>query len=250
VIYFYICDNLSGLILKLRPLHTDIENQYLMNLTNKLKELLWQSFGTPSHPAEWDGMVYGGGKISQRFWEYFMAIEMLGLTKDSILLDIGGGSPATGLSIFPKLIAELGVQLVVVDQDFGVTENSTHENVTLERCLADQETLSHIIKKHSPTHISCISVLEHASYSQQQGIFQAIDNFFNGEKAVFTFEFHETICHFEQQLTTQTLSECASLLKRFYLNRIKRSPLNCVNSINNTTRLWYPLAVQFERNSP
>jgi len=220
-----------------------------MTVTTQLKELLWKSYGTTEHPAEWDGYVYGGGKISQRFWEYLIAIDMLGLTKDSVLIDIGGGSPVTGLSIFPQLIAKAGIKLVVVDQDFGLLENGVLENVTLEYGIADHETLTRLIKKYKPTHISSISVLEHATEVQQKGIFQAIEDVFKGKKAVFTFEFHETTCHFDQQLTTKTLSNCVSLLKRYYLSRIERSPLNCVNALDDMTRRWYPLAVQFEKSS-
>lgn len=216
--------------------------------SKELKQLLWSKHGTRENPAEWDGFVYGGGKISQRFWEYFVSIEMLELQAGSVLMDIGGGSPATGVSMFPKLIAEAGIQLIVVDQDFGSQQHEVPHNVTLEQCAADQETLTALIRKHNPTHISCISVLEHASLQQQQGIFSAIENEFNGEKAVFTFEFHETVKHFEQQLTTDTLSNAVSQLKRYHLNRIERSPLNCVNAFSNSmARLWYPLALQFER---
>lgn len=64
-------------------------------ITQRLKQELWHRFGSKEHPAEWDGHVYGGGKLSQRFWEYFKAIELLSLDANSIVLDIGGGSPQT-----------------------------------------------------------------------------------------------------------------------------------------------------------
>ncbi len=66
------------------------------SMTNKLKAELWKRFGSKAHPAEWDGHVYGGGKLSQRFWEYFKAVELLELDGDSVVVDIGGGSPVTG----------------------------------------------------------------------------------------------------------------------------------------------------------
>ena len=75
----------------------------MASLTNKLKKLLWERFGSADYPAEWDGRVYGGGKISQRWWEYFQAIEYLELYEGAVVLDIGGGSPATGLSFLVSL---------------------------------------------------------------------------------------------------------------------------------------------------
>jgi hypothetical protein len=93
-------------------------------------------------------------------------------------------------------------------------------------------------------------VLEHATVAQQKGIFDAIEASFTGERAVFTLEFHETDCHFEQQLTTATLSDAVSGLRRYYLNRIERSPLHCVNAVKDAQRLWYPLALQFDAAEP
>lgn len=46
-------------------------------------------------------------------FECLIAIEMFGLRIDSVVMDIGGGSPAIGLSF--RLIAQLGVHLIVVD---------------------------------------------------------------------------------------------------------------------------------------
>jgi len=66
-----------------------------MNLSGKIKAALWKAYGKPAEAAEWDGNVYGDGKLSQRFWEYHQAIDLLELTPDSVVLDIGGGSPVT-----------------------------------------------------------------------------------------------------------------------------------------------------------
>jgi hypothetical protein len=219
-------------------------------LTPHLKRRLWDWFGTDTHPAEWDGRTYGGGKISQRFWEYLIAIEMLDLSVGAVVLDVGGGSPATGLGIFPRLLASAGVRVVVVDQNFGDLEYNGVENVTLERGLADYGTLCEWIKKHNPTHISCISVLEHATIDQQRGIFDAIESSFMGERAVFTLEFHEIERHFDQQFTTKSLSKAVFGLRRYYLDRLERSPMHCENALREKHRLWYPLALRFERAPP
>lgn len=211
------------------------------DLTQRLKRELWLRYGTAAHPAEWDGVYMAGGHISQRFWEYFITIEMLGLTEESTVIDIGGGNNIEGgAGFFSRVLASAGVKVVVVDRCEPVVPV---ENVVIENCFADRETLGSLIRKYNPTHISCVSVLEHASEDQQRGIFHAIEDEFRGEKAVFTFEFHETECHFEQQLTTESLSNAVSVLQRYYLERMERTPLHCVNAVQR----WYPLALQFGR---
>ena len=215
-------------------------------LTIKLKKLLWERFGSAEFPAEWDGRVYGGGKISQRWWEYFKAIEYLELYEGAVVLDIGGGSPATGLSFFPRLLAACDVKVVVLDTNFGDAPE-VPANVVLIRGLADQETLTEVLLAHRPTHISCVSVLEHASAEQQRGIFQAVEATFEGERFVCALEFHEKNRLMDNQLTTATLSTIVSLLTRYFLEDIAASPLNAVDAFQGDVRLWYPLALQFSK---
>lgn len=214
------------------------------SLTPQLKSLLWRRFGDPAHPAEWDGRVYGGGKISQRFWEYFQTVELLDLKPGDRVLDIGGGSPATGLSFFPRLLAATGIEVHVLDTNFG-TKSDIPDNVKLIEGLADTETLGQVLREVKPSHISCVSVLEHATHEQQVGIFQGVEDAFEGEAFVTTFEFHETHAFFEQCPTTETLSRAVSVLKRYYLSDIERSPLHCTNAVVQNVRLWYPMAVRF-----
>jgi hypothetical protein len=214
------------------------------SLTPWLKQQLWQRFGTAEHPAEWDGRVYGGGKTSQRWWEYFKAIEYLDLRPGDRVLDIGGGSPATGLSFFPRLLAASRVQVAVLDVNFGEAPD-VPDNVELVHGLAEKSRLIEVIGRYQPTHISCVSVLEHASSEQQLGIFAAVEESFRGENFVCTMEFHEITCFFEQQLTTATLSPLVSTLTRFYLSDIETAPLHAVNALCEFKRLWYPLALRF-----
>jgi len=66
-------------------------------LTEKIKAELWAKFSTKDFPSEWDGRNpdnkdYCGGKLSQRFWEYFKTIELLDLNQNSVILDMGGGA--------------------------------------------------------------------------------------------------------------------------------------------------------------
>ena len=120
-------------------------------------------------------------------------------------------------------------------------------NVTLIDGLADVDTLGRVLGEIRPSHISCVSVLEHASHAQQVGIFRAVQNAFEGDAFVLTFEFHERQAFFEQCPTTETLSAAVSVLDRYYLDTIDRSPLHCVNAVIDNIRLWYPMAVRFRR---
>jgi len=219
-------------------------NHDMTSLTARLKRELWRRFGTRDYPAEWDGLVYGGGKISQRFWEYFKAIELLDLSRESRLLDIGGGSPVTGLSFFPRLLAAMGVQMAVMDINFGDAPD-VPDNVTLLHGLADRPNLAAAIRSFNPTHIACLSVLEHASDEQQIGIFEAVEEAFLGTCLVVTLEFHETIRYWEQMPTTGSLSRAVSRLTRFYLNDIESSPVLAVNAVDGDKRMWRPLALRF-----
>ncbi len=51
-----------------------------------LQARLWRMYGDKAYAAERDGNVYGGGKLSQRFWEYHKTIDALELTADSVVL--------------------------------------------------------------------------------------------------------------------------------------------------------------------
>ena len=226
-------------------------------ITAQLKRVLWERFGSVTHPAEWDGHVYGGGKISQRFWEYFKVIEFLELDEGASLLDIGGSSPKTGISFFAGLLASCGVPVMVLDTTFDRTV-PIPPNVTLIEGLADRQKLSEALRLFHPTHLSCISVLEHASLAQQKGVFEAVEDAFRGSHFVCTFEFHETTRFFDQQLTTSSLSDAVSVLTRYYLADIEAAPFHCVDAFSPSgigllgsehrlQRLWFPLALGFKR---
>jgi hypothetical protein len=164
--------------------------------------------------------------------------------EDSRLLDIGGGSPVTGLSFFPRLLAAQGVQLAVMDVNFG-TDPVVPPHVTLLHGLADRPSLVAAIQAFAPTHIACLSVLEHASDAQQIGIFEAIEQAFQGSCFVVSLEFHETIRYWEQMPTTATLSAAVSRLTRYYLNDIESAPIYATNAVHGDKRSWRPLTLRF-----
>lgn len=240
-----------------------------MALTNKLKAALWNCYGNPAYPAEWDGRVYGGGKLSQRFWEYHVAIELLELTADSVVLDIGGGSPVTGAGFFTRVIAPFVREVHVMDMNIGKAANSL-SNVKFHRQLANFETLSTLFKENPQiTHVACISVFEHIPHDVRCGMIKAANEWFRGDIFVGTLEYHARDSFFEHQLTVRTLSELYEPFTNFYPDEIRKSPVwgeiayqpgclgrSIMRRLGSWNRwgqkevaipLWYPLALRFRR---
>lgn len=240
-------------------------------VTTRLHKELWRRFGTPDHPSEWDGNVYGGGKLSQRYWEYFKAVEMLGLTPDSVVLDIGGGSPETGIGFFASLISTAVKRVIVMDSNVR-SEFDLGNNIVVVPELANQETLTEVFKKHPDiTQVSSVSVMEHIPHEVRRSIMRGLNDGFAGDRIVFTLEYHANTNFFEHQLTTRSLSDSVGLLNRFYPTRIESAPVYAENAFIPAhvskrgviarykiwkrwfTRAqveipcWYPLAVTFER---
>jgi cyclopropane fatty-acyl-phospholipid synthase-like methyltransferase len=240
-----------------------------MNPTEKLKARLWRCYGHPNFPAEWDGKTYGGGKISQRFWEYHQTIELLELTPDSVVLDIGGGSPVTGAGFFTRVIAPHVKEVHVMDVNIGESQTAS-ANVVFHRRLAGYETLSTLLQANPQiTHIACISVFEHIPHDVRCGMVKAVNEFFSGNTFVATLEYHTQESFFEHQLTVRTMSELFEFFTNLYPDQIHKSPVLAENSYQNVSvgrklmrRLgvslnrwgtepgvprWYPLALRFRR---
>jgi hypothetical protein len=240
-------------------------------LTRKIKSELWRCYGNPSFPAEWDGKIYGGGKISQRFWEYHQTIEMLDLTPDSVVLDIGGGSPVTGAGFFTRVISPHVKEVHVLDTNIGTVKEPA-ANLVFHKTLANYETLSKLLReKPQITHIACISVFEHIVPDVRCGIVKAVNDHFSGTTFVSTVEYHARDCFFEYQLTARTLSELFEPLTNLYLDKVCSSPvlgepayrnvsfsykvfrrlglLRTENRIQPGVPRWYPLALKFRRRA-
>jgi hypothetical protein len=234
----------------------------LIDLTERLKSALWRCYGSASYASEWDGNVYGGGKLSQRFWEYHQTVELLQLTPDSVVLDIGGGSPATGAGFFTRVIAPYVREVHVMDVNIGESKDIP-SNVVMHRSLAGYESLSELLSENPQiTHVACISVFEHISNAVRCGMVKALNERFRGDHFVATLEFHAKKCFFEYQLTTQTVSEMFSVLTAFYPDMISKSPFWCEDAYRPMTirerilyrlgirpevPLWYPVACRFRR---
>ena len=239
-----------------------------MSLTEKLKAALWQYYGNPSYPAEWDGKILGGGKLSQRFWEYHQAIELLELTSEAVVLDIGGGSPATGAGFFTRVIALHVKQVHVVDANIG-EQQAAAPNIIFHRSLASYESLAKLLTENPQiTHVASVSVFEHIPHEVRCGMVKALNEFFLGNSFVTTLEFHPKDCYFEHQLTTRTLSGLFESFTNFYPDIIHKSPFWSENVYRHTLGyrvfrrlgllksrqrkepeipLWYPVALRFRR---
>lgn len=229
-----------------------------MNITEQLKKDLWKYFGATEYPAEWDGIVYGGGKLSQRFWEYLVTIQYLNLNSDSTLLEIGGGSPQTGYGFFSAIIKQYVNNIIILDPNLN-REAKKPDNIEYVVENADYENLKTLFNNYDITHVSCISVFEHIEDNARNEMIRAINDHFKGENFVATMEYHPKQVHFEHQLTSRTISELFSHFTNFYLREYSASPVLCENAFAKMQRLslrkwrikktftprWYPVAVKF-----
>lgn len=218
---------------------------------------LWRRFGSQDFRAEWDGNLFGGGKLSQRFWEYHAAARLLELEPYSSVLEIGGYSEHAGGSFFAELLSGFCHMVHVIDPK--VEPSKTRPNIEAIEEQADYKTLSYILKNRNISHISCVSVLEHIAPEVRTGIVRAINEHFSGFVFVATLEFDSFGCHFEHQLTPKTLGAMFAPLTRFYPDVFESCPVMCENARLDaetpdhegecqrpfSVPLWRPLALRF-----
>lgn len=244
-----------------------------MSLRSQLLQTLWVQYGNPKTPSEWDGSVYGGGKLSQRYWEYHIAYDMLGVSQSSVVLDIGGASPRTGVSLFASILAEHVRKVIVVDPNVP-SKNCLPTNLFPVPAWATRSALMDVFAAHPDiTHVTSISVMEHIEEPVRIGIIEALEDCFHGESIVLTLEYHAQKTFFEQQLNTRSLSRLVSPLKSWYPHRFEKCPVHCEDAYSREwapfyarflrkmglkhfmidreyttgTPLWYPLALEFRR---
>lgn len=220
------------------------------NVTQALKCELWDRYGNPANTenkAEWDGKIFGGGKLSQRYWEYFKTIENLNLTHESVVLDIGGYTAYTGQCFFAELLAEHVAHVYVIDP--SIVDEKVSCKATLLKSVANYVNLKAFLEECPDiTHISCVSVFEHIDHETRVGIVKAINEVFQGKGFATTLEYHPFVKAFEEQLTAQSLGELFAPFTNFYCERMDASPTHCTNayiSTENPVPLWYPLALNF-----
>jgi hypothetical protein len=239
----------------------------MSNVTTNCKIRLWQRFGSPEFPAEWDGR-FGGGKLSQRFWEYFEGLEMLDLSSESVILDLGGGSPDTGIGFFARLIAPSVNRVHILDPN--AVFDPEYPNVLVHQQLGDGTILRDIFNQYPDIdRVVSLSVFEHISPLVRSEIIAAINDYFRGNIFMTTFEYHSKNVYFEEQLNTRSTSDLFTPLTKFYLEKIAQSPVWAENAFAETpdlakevlrrwrvkvyppsrvvVPLWYPMALKFVR---
>lgn len=211
-----------------------------LDLTERLKATLWREYGGRFY-AEWSEH-----KITQRYWEYLRTIDLLGLSENSVVLDIGGG----GTGFFALILSRFVREVHVMDEhkpDHRQTETVWHAG------LAAYDSLKRVLARNKQiTHISCVSVFEHAPEAQRIGIIKAIDEEFTGDVFVTSLEFHPKTISFGYQLTTQTMSDMFREFTRFYPDVIESAPLECINAFKQTiddaqVPMWKPIVMRFKR---
>jgi hypothetical protein len=208
-------------------------------LTGELLSLLWQRYGETGYPAEWDGLNYGGSKMSQRFWEYMRAIQLLELENESSVMDIGGGSMCTQRGFFAEILAEK-ISLVTV-LDGNVEPSYEKLNICYLQEFADEKSLSKL-RDSGFSHIVSVSALEHIEPQLRREIMRNLNEFAYADTMVFTFEYHPTTCYFEHHLTAKDMDVFRELTN-FYVDAFEASPTHCVNAVDK----WYPVIVRFKR---
>lgn len=169
-----------------------------------------------------------------------MALEMLALEPADRLLDIGGFSRRSGACFFADL-AQTVCPTTVLDPD--VEKADAAGMVSAD---ADYAFLRDFLPGSGFTKIACLSALEHVPIHQQAEMVRGLNEFFEGRRIVFTFEFQASRRFFEHQLTAADAHTVFRNLRNFYPARIEASSVWCQNAWKNGPA-WYPLAVCFDR---
>ncbi|OHB54518.1 MAG: hypothetical protein A2Y07_01540 [Planctomycetes bacterium GWF2_50_10] len=216
------------------------EGLALKQVTDRLLAGLWKNYGAQGVSAEWDGKVYGGSKMSQRFWEYMIAIKLLELDSESSVLEIGGGSPRTKSAFFSDILASSVALSTVIDPNLDPLNEKL--NTCYLKQFADGPSLDHI-RDDGYSHVVSVSTLEHVEPALREQIITSLNTFTYVQTMVFTFEYHPTTRYFDYQLTAKDL-DVFSRLTNFYADSFEASPTHCVNAVDK----WYPVAVRFRRS--
>ena len=185
------------------------------------QQLLWQRWGDPAHPAEWDGREGNGGKCSQRFWEYLWVLNHIG--EPSSILDVGGGQ-----NTFFKDLLKDDVFFVVVDPLAPTSASGDSHGMTVEQYAAT--------KRLSFKCVTCISVLEHVT--DKDAFCAALDSF--PCPIVMTLELGEGC------VTMPQLYQCLRQFMNHHVTVMEACPVVADNSYGGR---WRPLGLVLEPNT-
>ena len=190
---------------------------------------------------------------------------MLNPDRASVILDIGGGSPKTGVGFFSSLLSTVAQKMIIMDPNIHPAAIAP-ANIEFVRSPADYDSVKALLASHPEiTHIASISVFEHVHYPVREGIIKAINETFRGHTFVATFEYHASTEYLAYGLTARTLSNLFKPMTNFYPDRIASSPFLGETSyekcrifrfrFNNLRQMfgksniprWYPVVVRFIR---
>jgi 2-polyprenyl-3-methyl-5-hydroxy-6-metoxy-1,4-benzoquinol methylase len=183
-----------------------------------------------------------------------------------VVLDIGGGSPMTGMGFFSALLATAVKRIIVMDPNISPTAMAP-ANVEFVRRRATYEELRGLLTvRPELTHVVSVSVFEHIQQPGREEIVRAINDFFPGQTFVATFEYHAKTQFFRYNLTAQATSHLFRPLTKFYPDQFHASPVWSEDAFDHTRMLrfcykslkkvfahadvprWYPVAVRFVRS--
>ena len=216
-----------------------------MDTCKLLKQKLWKHRHVLNY--EWDGTIYGGGVIGQRYWEYLKFVDLMELNSESVVLELGGGSPITGRCFFGECLKNFVKKVIVVDP---YAPNSRDNNLICMQQLLTPESMESLFHEHQITHLASVSVIEHIPHEELVSLVSAM-NRLRFENIVLSFEFHSVAQFVTDQLTTSTASKVMDLFTNYHLSAMERSPMGGVTaftSVEPVCEKWYPLMLKFERN--
>jgi hypothetical protein len=179
-------------------------------MKERLKNALWDRFGKPNFPAEWNGITYGGGKCSQRYWEYLFAIESL--QGASMVLDIGCGKDGFLTNLLNEELDCVGIDLEAPSEGSLLQTNLNDfvNNNDTDLMMYDN--------------ILCISVLEHVD-----DIFQFItdlDKFYG--RIILTFEL--SLRAKSDYISRRQMHRGLENFKNYYVTKMENCPIISDNS--------------------
>ena len=192
-------------------------------MKNILKKELWERWGSKEYKAEWDGNVFGGGKGSQRFWEYLWTLDKI--DRPDKIIDIGAGKDLFLYKLFLKFPQ---IEAIAVDPEIEDGYNQFSCN------LKEFSKQRHM---HERGIITCVSVLEHVENKEE---FCSMLDEFQG-KIIMTLEL-SVKQESENYVTRKELYKCLDQFKKHHVTHMKSCPMFADNSDGT----WRPLGLVLE----
>lgn len=199
----------------------------MINFKKELKKELYSRWGDIKYPSEWDGNFFGGGKGSQRFWEYLWTIEQLNSSKK--IFDVGCGQS----KFFPRLLEKNIAYVYACDPqiEYEKGRNTVYIKGTLEECF------DKIPYNNNFNTITCVSVLEHI---EDHTLICKYLSKFTTSRIICTLEYGFTPRAFNYQVIPQVLYKFFSMMPNHYIEKMELCPVYCEDSHNG---YWRPLGI-------